>query len=210
VTNAGERAVVVTAEPAGYELDLRGRPRIARRAVAGGAAPWLAVRPRHFALAPGATLPLTVVTALPKNAAPGDHAALILLTTGPAGAGRLSVALRLGVVVDVRVPGAVVRRLVLAGARVRRFQDGRALEVVVANHGNVSELLRSGRLRVTLRRRGRLLAVLRSRGQELLPHATGIVDFRLGDTARGRVTAIVELSRATASRPARRRFELRL
>lgn len=210
VTNAGARAVVVTAAPAGYALDLRGRPRIARYAVAGGAAPWLVVRPRQFTLAPGATVALTVATALPRRAAPGDHAALVLLATRPADAGRVAVALRLGVVVDVRVSGVVVRRLVLGGARVRRFPGRRTLEVVVANHGNVSELLRSGRLEVTLRRRGRLLAVLRSRGQELLPRSAGVVDFRLGGAVRGRVTAIVELSRATAGRPVRRRFELRL
>jgi hypothetical protein len=210
VTNAGAHAVVVTAAPAGYALDLRGRPRIAGNGVAGGSAPWLVVRPRQFTLAPGATVPLTVATALPSHASPGDHAALIVLATRPADIGRVAVALRLGVVVDVRVPGVVVRRLLLGRARVRRSGRGRTLEVVVANKGNVSELLRAGRLRVTLRRRGRLLAVLRSQGQELLPRTTGIVDFRYGGDARGRVTAVVELSRARAGGPVLRRFELRL
>ena len=210
VTNAGARVVVVTAGPAGYALDLRGRPRIARSGVAGGSAPWLVVRPQQFKLAPGATIPLTVSTSLPRHAAPGDHAALIVLATRPADVGHVAVALRLGVVVDVRVPGVVVRRLSLGRVRVRRLASGSTLEVVVANNGNVSELLRSGRLEVTLRRRGRLLAILRSQGQELLPHTAGIVDFHYRGKAHGRVTAVVELSRAAGARPVQRRFELGL
>jgi hypothetical protein len=82
--------------------------------------------------------------------------------------------------------------------------------VVVANNGNVSELLRSGRLKVTLRRRGRLLAVLRSLGQELLPHTTGIVDFRYRGKVHGRVTVVIELSRAAGARSEQRTFELGL
>jgi hypothetical protein len=210
VTNAGAHAVVVTAGPAGYALDLRGRPRIAQSGVVGSSAPWLVVRPRQFRLAPGATVPLTIATALPRHAAPGDHAALIVLATRPADVGRVAVALRLGVVVDVRVPGDVVRRLSLGRMRVRRFASGPTLEVVVANSGNVSELLRSGRLEVTLRRRGRLLAVLRSQGQELLPHTTGIVDLHYRGKVRGRVTAVVRLSRAAGGRSVQRRFELGL
>jgi len=210
VTNAGARAVVVTAGPAGYALDLRGRPRIARTGVAGGSAPWLVVRPRQFRLAPGATVPLMIATALPRHASPGDHAALIVLATRPAGAGRVAVALQLGVVVDVRVPGVVVRRLSLGQARVQRFAGGRTLAVAVANKGNVSELLRSGRLELTLRHRGRLLAVLRSQGRELLPHTMGVFDFRYRGKVRGPVTAVVELSGAVGGAPVRRRFELRL
>jgi hypothetical protein len=210
VTNAGARAVVVTAGPAGYALDLRGRPRIVRSGVPGGSAPWLVVRPRRFRLAPGATIPLTIATALPRHASPGDHAALIVLATRPADVGRVAVALRLGVVVDVRVPGVVVRRLSLGAARVRRFAGSRTLEVVVANRGNVSELLRAGRVKVTLRRRGRLLAVLRSRGQELLPHTTAIVELRYRGNVHGRVTAVVELSQAVGRASVQRRFEVRL
>ena len=210
VTNAGARAVVVTAGPAGYALDLRGRPRIAQSGVAGGSASWLVVRPQQFRLAAGATIPLTVSTSLPRHAAPGDHAALIVLATRPADVGHVAVALRLGVVVDVRVPGVVVRRLSLGRARVRRLASGPTLEVVVANEGNVSELLGPGRLEVTLRRHGRLLAILRSQGQELLPHTTGIVDFHYRGKVRGRVTAVVELARAAGARPVQRRFELGL
>lgn len=210
VTNAGARAVVVTAEPAGYALDVRGRPRIAQSGIAGGSAPWLVVRPRQFRLAAGATVPVAIATALPKHAAPGDHAALIVLATRPADVGHVAVALRLGVVVDVRVPGVVVRRLSLGRTRVRRVAGGPRLEVVVANRGNVSELLRAGRVEVTLRRRGRVLAVLRSQGQELLPHSAGIVELHYRGNVRGRVTAVVELSRAAGARPLQRRLELAL
>jgi len=210
VTNSGARAVVVTAEPAGYALDVRGRPRIALSGIAGGSAPWLVVRPHEFRLAPGATVPLAIATALPKHAAPGDHAALIVLATRPADVGHVAVALRLGVVVDVRVPGVVVRRLTLGRIRVRRLASGPTLEVVVANGGNVSELLRAGRVEVTLRRRGRVLAVLHAQGQELLPHSAGIVELHYRGHVRGRVTAVVELSRAAGARPLQRRLELAL
>lgn len=210
VTNSGARAVIVAAAPAGYSLDLRGRPRIARGRVAGGSAPWIEVRPATFALAPGGTASLAVTAAAPKHASPGDHAALILLSTRPTTVGRVAVALRVGVVVDVRVPGVVVRRLVLGAVRVRRLPHGRAIEVVVANHGNVSELLRPGRLRVELRRGGRRLVTLRPQGQELLPRTTGVVGVLYRGPARGRVSAVIELATGAARTPERRTVPIRL
>jgi hypothetical protein len=202
--------VVVAAAPAGYSLDLRGRPRIARRPVAGGSAAWIVVRPSSFALAPGATVPLTVTAAVLKQAGPGDHAALILLTTRPTTAGRVAVALRVGVVVDVRVPGVVVRRLQLGSVRVRRLPRRRTIEVVVANRGNVSELLRPGRLRVVLRRSGRVVATLHPQGQELLPRTSGVVDVVYRGSVRGRVTAVIELAGTAGGKSVRRSFPLRL
>jgi hypothetical protein len=210
VTNSGAHAVSVAAAPAGYAIDLRGRPHVARRAVTGGSASWLAVRPRHFALAPGQTVALAVTAVAPRRAAPGDHAALVLLATRPANVGRVAVALRVGVVVDVRVSGTVVRRLEPRAVRVLGTGDGRTVEVVVANRGNVSELLRPGGLKVLLRRGGRLVARLRPQGQELLPRSVGIVSVRYRGSARGWVTAVVSLARATGRAPVQRRFRLRL
>ena len=211
MTNSGaHRGSRLWPAPAGYEIDLRGRPHVARRAVTGGSASWLAVSPRRFELGPGETVALTVTAVAPRRAAPGDHAALVLLATRPGDAGRVAVALRVGVVVDVRVPGTVVRRLEPRAVRVVRTGDSRTVEVVVANRGNVSELLRPGGLQVLLRRGSRLVARLRPQGQELLPRTVGIVSVRYRGAARGAVTAIVSLAGAAGRAPAQRRFHLRL
>ncbi len=123
----------------------------------------------------------------PSTAEPGDHHAVLLLTTRPLARGGVSVRMRVGVRVVIRVPGAIVRRLRIERLRVR----GRRLEVTLANAGNVTEELARGRLRVELRRAGRLLARLHAPRRELLPHARAVVSFGSPRNVRGAVTAVV-------------------
>ena len=52
---------------------------------------------------------------LPMTVEPGDHDALVLLTTRPRRGPAVAVRMRIGVVVVVRAPGRVVRRLALRG-----------------------------------------------------------------------------------------------
>src|SRR5581483_4359423 len=103
---------------AGFALSLRGRPRIARARGARSAAPWLKLRPSRFVLPAHTSATVVVSARIPRRAEPGDHDALVLLTTRPRAGARVAVRMRLGVLVVVRAPGRIVRRLELGRLRV--------------------------------------------------------------------------------------------
>src|SRR5439155_5354129 len=190
---------------------LRGRPRIVPRAgTARVATSWLTVRPRRLALRAGQSGWLTVSSAVPRVAQPGDHDALVLLTTRVPHGARVAVRMRLGIVVVVRVPGAIVRRLELRRLRVRRAGRIRVLDLFVANRGNVTEELARRRVRLSLLRHGRVLVRLRPKERELVPRTTGIEQFRYGGPVRGRVTAVAEITSASGGVAARKAFSIRL
>jgi hypothetical protein len=209
VTNAGTSRVVVDVRRAGFALDLRGRPRIVgREAVRRSAAPWLAFSPRSLALAPGSTGTLTVVSRVPARAEPGDHDALVLLTTRRRVRGGLAVRVRMGVVVVVRAPGKVVRRLALGALRPVRTRRGRALELVLANRGNVTETLARGRAVVFVERAGRRLARLVSEPRVLRPGTRGVLRFPIPRRLVGSVVARVDV--VSETRRTQRVYRLRL
>src|SRR5216683_4518053 len=81
ITNAGDASAAVDARPAGFVLDRRGKPTIARERQR--AAGWIRLRPRRFVLAPGGTAVVTVSFVAPPGALPGDHPSLVLFTTRP-------------------------------------------------------------------------------------------------------------------------------
>jgi hypothetical protein len=191
VTNAGSGAVVVDVSRAGFRLDLRGRPRVAPP---GAADPWLVLRPRRLVLASGASASLVVSATLPRRAEPGDHDALVLLTTRPRHAAGVAVRMRIGVVVVVRAPGRIVRRLELRGLHVQRSSRARTLELLVVNRGNVTETIRRSLVKLTLRRRGHAQVRLRPEARELRPRTRGIVAFRYRGRLRGWVTAQATIS----------------
>jgi len=181
VTNTGGRTVVVAAGRAGFTLGPRGRP----HAVSAGAAPeWLVLRPRRLVLAPHASAAVELAVTPPVHAAPGDHVALVLLSTESATSGVVAVRMRIGVTVVVRIAGRVLHRLVVSSIRARR----RVVAVVLANRGNVVE---RKRVEVTLLARARVVARLRSPWRELLPHTAGLFELRYRGAVRGPVTALV-------------------
>jgi hypothetical protein len=192
VTNSGADPVVVDVARAGFALDLRGRPRVAtvRRAT------WLAVAPRRLSLAPGATASPTVTSRIPARAEPGDHSELVLLTTRSPSARGLPVRVRLGVVVVVRAPGKVVRRLAVVRIRARRSGRARVLALLLANRGNVTETVGGSCVVLWLHRR-RILERLRAPERRILPHTSGLVELVYRGPARGRVLARI----APPSRP---------
>lgn len=192
VTNSGADPVVVDVARAGFALDLRGRPR-----VAGRRATWLAVAPRQLTLAPGAKATLTVTSRVPSRAVPGDHSELVLLTTRSPTARKLPVRVRLGVVVVVRAPGKVVRRIDVLRIRARRAGRARVLGMLLANRGNVTETVGGSCALLWLHRRGRILARLRAAERPILPHTSGLLEFLYRGRARGRLVARV----VPASRP---------
>jgi len=209
VTNAGRRAIKVDVTRAGFSLDLRGRPRVVRRGGRRAATPWLRVRPRRLVLRAGASRPLTVVSRLPRRVEPGDHDALVLLTTRPQRGAGVAVRMRLGVVVVVRAPGLVVRRLALRRLRVRRVHRARIVELLVVNRGNVTERLDRGSVRVVLRRRVRHVR-LRAEVRQLRPRTRGVFQFRYRGRLKGRVTATVRIVPEPGLPPVMRTFRIRL
>jgi translation initiation factor IF-1 len=151
---------------------------------------------------------LHVATAPPRRAEPGDHPALVLLTTRPLGSRRVRVRLRLGVIVVLHVRGRIVRRLDARALTVRRRGSRRLLELRLVNRGNVTERLGADGLRLALVAHGRTVARLRPRSRELLPRSAGIAEFTYRGAARGLAVARIELRAAVRGRP--RAFRIHL
>ncbi len=192
VLNAGSEPVVLDAAPAGYRLDLRGRPRIAPAARS-----WFRVVPRTVRLAPGRRAALRVSALAALRAAPGDHATVLVLASRLTGGKALRMRVRVGVVVVVRVPGRLVRRLVLGRLAVLRRRPPRVVRLFLANRGNVDEWVARSQLTLRLLRRGRLVGMLHGRSRRFLAGGRGVFDFRAPRAARGDLRAIVTLTRET-------------
>ena len=205
VTNSGTDPVVVDVARAGFALDLRGRPRAVSRRSS-----WLAVGPRRLTLAPGATATLTVSAHVPRRAQPGDHSELVLLTSRPPTRRGLPVRLRLGVVVVVRAPGKVVRRVSAISLRVRRAGKARVLGLLLANRGTVTESVGGPCAVLWLHRRGRILARLRAIERRILPHTRGLVELVYRGRLRGRLQATSPPPMPGCPRVRSPRFLLRL
>ena len=209
VTNPGRGAVIVDVGRAGFALDVRGRPRVVARAERRAAASWLTVRPRRFVLRAGASRWLTVSSRLPGHVEPGDHDALVLLTTRPWRSAGVAVRMRIGVVVVVRVPGRVVRLVAVRGLRLRRVGRARALELVVVNRGNVTETLDASRIRLSIRHGGTGTS-LRPEARELRPRTRGVVQFRYRGRLAGWVTARLRLELEPGRAVVSRTFRVKL
>ena len=208
VTNAGLSPLVVDVARAGFALDLRGRPKVVARGKRVSAS-WLTVRPGRFVLGPGAGRSLTVASRLSAGAEPGDHDALVLLTTRPQRGAGVAVRMRIGIVVVVRAPGPVVRRLELRGLRVRRGSGVRILELDVVNRGNVTETLERGWVRISLRRGG-AEATLSADSRELRPRTRGVVQLPYRGRLRGWVTVRVRIAAQAGLPVVRRTFRARM
>jgi hypothetical protein len=210
LTNSGTKRVVVDASRAGFALTLRGRPRIVRATSARSAASWLNLRPGHIELPPRTSATLVLSATVPRTAEPGDHDALVLLTTRPSADARVAVRVRLGVLVVVRAPGAVVRRLELRRLRVFRRGRRRLLGLGVVNRGNVTETL--ARARVSIARAGapRRFETVVARTREVRPHTRARLEFRLPTRVRGAVTARVVVPAVRGRSALRRTYRLRL
>ena len=205
VEAAASAGMILRASVAGFELDLRGRPRIVPST---DAASWLTLSPRRvFVGNTGATVVISSRRAL--AARPGDHSAIVLLTTTAPSSKGMVVRMRIGLVVTVRVKGRRIRNLVVANARSRHAVRGASIDVALANRGNVIESIDGSRLRVVLLRRGRVVARLRPGRRKVLPRTSALVAVRYRGKLRGTVTARVELTRAGGA-VARRSFRVRL
>ena len=209
VTNRGGSIALIDARPAGFALDLHGRPRIVARTDV--AASRLAVQPRRLTLRPGETSTVIVSATLPRRVRPGDHPALVLLTTQTRAGAGVAVRMQVGIVVIVRAPGPVTHRLEIRGLHVRHAGKSEVLELSILNRGNVTEHLARGRVRVSLLRRGRVVASVQPAAREVLPRTAASEEFGYRRRLRGWVTAVVEISRPGGGlRTLRRSYRIRL
>jgi hypothetical protein len=186
IRNGGVHPVVLDVAAAGFGLDLRGTPRVVRGNTASG---WLVIRPRVIRLAPGAIRTLTVWPRIPRGARPGDHPVLVLLRTRPSGGRAIGVEVRIGVVVDVRVAGAVHRRLRIGPLLVVHAGAHRRLVLALVNAGDLTErVVPPTELELYAGRR--LVARLRAARRELLPHSRGLLEFAYAGRLRGPLRAV--------------------
>jgi hypothetical protein len=209
IRNTGTKRVVVEAALAGFALDLRGRPHVVARRRARSAAPWLRLRPARFTLAPHSVAHLHVTARLPRHVEPGDHDALVLLSTRPIERARVAVRLRVGVVVLVRAPGTVVRRVRLGRLRVVRRRGKRTLELIVANAGNVTERLRVHAVLSRLSTRRHVMTAVAA-PRDLHARTRGLFEFRLRTPEHVAVIARVVIPAAPGRPVVRRAYHLRL
>ncbi|OAI56090.1 hypothetical protein AYO48_01700 [Gaiella sp. SCGC AG-212-M14] len=172
---------------------------------------WLQISPEHLVLGPGRSAVLTVRAKAGPDAEPGDHQVLVLLTTRPQHGSRVALRLRLGVRVNVRMPGRVIRRLALGGVRVHRRRGLRLIVVPVVNRGNVTVQLR-GHVTASLFRSGDRVARLRlaTRPGSLAPAARTLLALRYAGRVRGPVIAVVQIRMGRGVRLVARRYRLRL
>jgi hypothetical protein len=171
---------------------------------------WLTIAPRRLVLAPGSSAAFTLRAVPGPHAVPGDHHVLVLLVGRPTAVARVTVRMRLGIVVRVRVSGRIVRRLQLRGLRVRRHGRVRVLLASVANRGNVSEEI-FGPVTISLTRGGHALARLRVPARrELRPGTDVVFRARYGGRVRGLVTAVVTVPVRGARAALMRTYRIRL
>lgn len=208
VTNAGRASVAVEVAPAGFALDLRGHPRIA---TAAGVGRWLVLSPRRLAVGAGRSASVTVSAIVPRGAAPGEHDALVLLRTHLRAGAPVPIVMQVGVVVEVRVRGRVVRRLDVRGLRLEHRGRLRIVRLTLWNRGNVSEVLPVRRVRIVLRRGRRVLATLLPPRRRILPHSLAVLALHYGGRARGWVQAAVVVSQPRPGTAVlRRTYRIRL
>lgn len=173
-------------------------------AVKGPPSRLLEIRPHRLTLLPGSHRLLTVRARAFARARTGDHELLVLLLARPPERSAVAVQMRVGVRLRVRVPGRLVRRIVVLGLRAHRKARPRLLLVSLANAGNVTEPLR-GRLTVRLVRRGHVISRLRyAGGRRLAPASHVVVPLPYRGDAHGMLDGVVRIGSVE------RRYRLRL
>jgi hypothetical protein len=221
VTNPTNRQLVVTASTADFLLGPNGRVVVSPRLPPSRSAKrWLTVSPQTLRLAPhGSTLRVASRPPGGAGASPGDHYALVQLTTAPSGSGILRTRTQIGLPVLVRVNGPLVRRLHIASLRVQRARSRRTLELVLRNGGNINERLLHRTVTVRLRRGDRTLHTLVAPARSILPGGRAVYTLSVPRRLSGPVVAVVGVRpaapavagpRAPALRPLSRTFRLNL
>jgi hypothetical protein len=186
IANHTRSAVSIAVRTMGIVLDLRGAPRLVRRSAG---TTLVVARTRRVVVASGTVGSIAVRVTRRRRLVAGDRPALILLTARSGGGAGIGVQLRIGVPVEVRVPGAIRRRLRLGPLRVH----GHRLELLVRNTGNVAERLGRGSVVIEVWRATRRLTTLQPRPRDLFPHSRGLIEYRVPKGLHGRVRVIARV-----------------
>ena len=195
IANHTRGRMLVAIRTMGLALDPRGTPRLVR---ASSGTALVSVRTTHVVVAAGGVGSVAVRVSAGHGLASGDRPALVLLTARSAGGAGIGVQVRIGVPLEVRVPGIVRRGLELGALRLR----GRRLELVVRNRGNVAERLGRGSVVVEVWRGQRRLARLQPRPRDLFAHTHGLAEYRLPGRLHGLVRVIARVLAPTKGRRA--------
>ena len=200
VTNSGSARTTIDVRIGNYVILADGRVRIDPKLPPGRSAKhWLTVSPRRVDLAPGETAEVTVTSRPPRSAAPGDHHALLLLSSVPRSSSRVAIRTRVGVTTLVRVGGPVLRQLRPLGLSVKTARNARFVRFAVENRGNVNERFVSARTTLVLRQAGKVVATLHAGTRSILPGTRGDLVFVYRGKVRGDVTAVARVRPARAA-----------
>ncbi len=219
VTNTGTEATTIAVTTGNYVVRADGSVQVDPPLTPGRSARnWLRVSPANLPLAAGASGTVSVNAVPARAAAPGDHQALVLLTSAGATGGQVAIQARVGVNVLVRVGGPLVRRLAVARLRVvtlkppRRTPTSatprvrrRVLRIRIANQGNLAERLLRRQVVVYLRR-GRakhVVATLLAKSTVILPGLGVTFDLPYSPRLKGlfRATLVVRPASQVAAGP---------
>ena len=190
VTNSGAARTTIDVTLGNYVIGADGQVAVDPKLPPGRSAKhWLTAVPSRVSLGPGKTAQIMVTSKPSRSAQPGDHHALLLLSTVPKTRSGVAVRTRVGVTALVRVGGPLVRRLRSLGLSA----TGRLVRLRVANLGNVNERFVAARTTLELRRKGKVIARLRAGTRSILPGTSGSLVFRYGARLTGPATAVVRV-----------------
>lgn len=190
LTNPGSEASTYDLAAGNYALTANGRVQIDPRQTPGRSAKdWITITPGSVTVPAQGSTTIRVATRRVAVATPGDHQALVLITSrADTGGGGVGVRTRVGIGVVVRVPGRYVRRLSVNKPVVVRRGGSRVVQVRITNRGNINERFNKGQVRVTLRNGARRSVVI-ARAQNILPGTYGIFSMPYTGPLTGPVQA---------------------
>lgn len=192
VTNPGTRGVSVVVSTGDLAVSTAGAVSVdPKHKPHRSARSWLSVTPGKIELAPGASAVVTVAAHPPRGAAPGDHYALVLLTSVPPNGVQVGVSTRIGVSVVDTVAGGKAPPPTIRTPKVVTHGKKRMLRVQIANRGDVLERFARGKISVDVEQGSRRVARLVGPGRVLLPHSTGVITLPYPARLRGRRYVLV-------------------
>lgn len=192
VTNPGTHAVSVVVSTGDLAVSTAGAVSVdPKHKPQRSARSWLSVTPARIQLAPGASAEVTVVAHPPGGATPGDHYALVLLTSVPPNGVQVGVSTRIGVSVVDTVAGGKAPPPSIRAPKVLAHGKKRMLRLQIANRGDVLQRFARGQIAVEVEQGTRTVARLVGPGRVLLPHSTGVIMLTYPARLHGRRYVLV-------------------
>lgn len=162
---------------------------------------WLTVTPATVRVDAGRSVVLRVASRRVRAATPGDHHALVLITSRVArrGGGQVGVRAQVGIGVIVRVPGGYHRRVAVSSPYAVATGRTRWVSVRISNLGNINERFNAGQIRLELLRGGRVVGRGVASQRSILPGEAGVIAIPYRGRLRGTLTARITVRLARPS-----------